>query len=227
MASLERNSHVDPPIQPPDTDRVGWAVELIHSVCDPVVAAHCERSFQFAGLIARLEGLQPDLEVLFLGTVLHDLGLAPRLQGPDRFEMRGANHVREVLLGTGMDPVRVGNVWDVIALHASSAIAAHKSLETSLANRGISVDVRGAGIERLSPVDVERVLACFPRRGFTETFSRILIAEVHANPASARLSWLESIAARSIPGYQPTDFLAALESSTAAFPPDPIPQFPA
>ena len=223
MPSLEFNSHAELPIIPPDTDRVRWASELVHSACDPVVAAHCERSFQFAGLIAGLEGLQPDLEVLFLGTALHDLGLSPRLAGPDRFEMRGANHVREALLGSGMDPVRVGNVWDVIALHASSAIAAHKSLETNLANRGISVDVRGAGIERLSSTDVQSVLAAFPRRGFTDAFTRILIEEVQTNLASTRFSWLESIAARSIPGYTPTDFLEVLQSSAAAFPPDPIP----
>jgi hypothetical protein len=205
----------DVPIIAPDTERVRWASELIWSACDPVVAAHCERSFQFAGLIARLEGLEPDLEVLFLGTVLHDLGLSARLAGPDRFEMRGANHVREVLLDTGMDPVRVGNVWDIIALHASTAIAAHKSVETSVGNRGVSADVRGNGIERLNPADVGSVLAAWPREGFTDAFAQILINEVRSNPSSTRLSWLESVAVRSVPGFTATDFLDVLHTSSS------------
>lgn len=211
----------DPPIVPPDTDRAKWASELIHSACDPEVAAHCQRSFQFAGLVARLEGLQPDWEVLFLGTVLHDLGLGPDFAGRDRFEMRGANHVREVLLGSGMDPGRVENVWDIIALHASTAIAAHKSRETYLSNRGISVDVRGAGIDRFPPGDVASVLAAWPRRGFVKALSQILINEVRTNPDSARHSWMESIAVRSVPGFTPTNFLDVLDASSTAFPPDP------
>jgi hypothetical protein len=208
----------DLPITPPDTDRVRWATELIEGACDPEVAAHCRRSFQFAGMLARLDGARPDLEVLYLGTVLHDLGLAPALAGPERFEMRGANHAREVLLGTGMDPVRVGNVWDVIALHASTAIAAHKSVETDLANRGISLDVRGNGIERISPGDLARVLARWPRTGFPDAFARILLDEVRANPASVRLSWMESIALDAVPGFVPTHFLDLLHASSAAFP---------
>ena len=213
----------DLPIEPPDTDRMRWASELIGSACDPVVAAHCQRSFQFAGLVARLEGLQPDLEVLYLGTVLHDLGLAAQLAGPDRFEMRGANHVRTVLLDTGMDPVRVGNVWDMIALHASTAIAAHKSIETYIGNRGISLDVRGNGIERLNVADVASVLAVWPRAGFTDAFAQILIDEVRRNPSSTRLSWMESIAAASVPGFTPTNFLDVLHTSSATFLSDPPP----
>jgi hypothetical protein len=155
--------------------------------------------------------------------VLHDLGLAAQLAGSDRFEMRGANHVRQVLLETGMDPVRVGNVWDIIALHASTAIAAHKSVETYVGNRGISLDVRGNGIETLNLDDVASVLAVWPRAGFTDAFTQILINEVRTNPSSTRLSWLESIAVGSVPGFTPTNFLAVLHASSATFPADPIP----
>jgi len=39
-----------------------------------VVAGHCRRSYQFAALIARADGVGIDEEVLYLGTLLHDLG---------------------------------------------------------------------------------------------------------------------------------------------------------
>ncbi len=220
--SVQSRQTSDLPIVAPDTDHVRWASELIWSACDPAVAAHCERSFQFAGLVAKLEGLEPDFEVLFLGTVLHDLGLSALNPGPDRFEMRGANFVRRTLLERDMDPVRVANVWDVIALHASREIAAHKSLETYIGNRGVSIDVTGAGVDRLALADVAAVLAAWPRSGFSDTFARLVTAEVRANPSSTRLSWLESVAVESIPKFAATNFLDVLRASSSVFPPDPI-----
>jgi hypothetical protein len=59
------------------------------------------------------------------------------------FEVRGANVVRTMPLGHGMDRDWVANVWDGIAIHASSALARHKSPETRYSSHGISLDVRG------------------------------------------------------------------------------------
>ena len=138
---------IEPPIAPPDTDLARLAQHLLYATCQPHVAGHCERSFQFAALLARAEEIDLDAEVLYIGTILHDVGLATRFAGPDRFEMRGANAVRSLLVDAEMEPLRAEKVWDVIALHASTAIASHKSAETRIANRGISIDVRGQGAQ--------------------------------------------------------------------------------
>jgi hypothetical protein len=151
--------------------------------------------------------------VLYVGTLLHDLGLAEDFHGPDRFEARGANVVREVLLDRGMSPNRAGNVWDIIALHATSTLAAHKSPETNLANRGISVDVRGKGHEHLDPADVRTVLDTWPRQTFPMTFEAALSREVQANPSTARFCWMESVAVEYVPGYQAASFLDSLRAS--------------
>lgn len=203
----------DSPIEPPTTELAGWASELLHRVCDPEITAHCERSFQFAGLIARAEGLTVDMEVVYIGTLLHDVGLADPLAGPERFEARGANAVRTLLLEAGMDPARVANVWDVIALHATSTLAAHKSPETNLANRGISIDVRGVGFDRLPTVDVRSILDTWPRVTFATAFERLLADEVRTNPSTARFSWLESVAVAHVECYVPGDFIAGLRAS--------------
>jgi hypothetical protein len=200
-------------IEPPDTSLARQARDLLHDCCEPHLIAHCERSFQFAGLVARAEVIELDSEVLYIGTLLHDVGLSARFPGVGRFEMRGANAVRSLLLEGGMESVRAEKVWDVIALHASSAIAAHKSVETRIANRGISIDVRGAGAEQLPPGAVRSVLDAWPRTEFPVAFSQTLIDEVCANPSSVRSSWMESIAVEYVPGFEPSDFLATLHSS--------------
>jgi len=151
--------------------------------------------------------------VLYLGTVLHDVGLSPAAEGSERFEVRGANLVRALLLEHGMDRARVANVWDCIAMHASTPLARHKSPETRYVNRGIALDVRGAGAETLDLAVVRAVLERWPRHDFPARFEAVLADEVRANPDSARMSWLESVASAHVPGFVPTDFLDALRAS--------------
>ncbi len=203
----------NPPVAAPETELARWARDFAYTNCPQPVVAHSERSFQFAALTARAEEVEVDLEVLYIGTILHDVGLANVFDGPERFEMRGANVVRTLLLEAGMERGRAETTWDVIALHASTAIAAHKSVETRIANRGISIDVRGAGAEHLPAAAVRAVLDTWPRRQFPAAFGEVLIDEVRAHPGSVRSSWMECIAVAHVAGFEPTDFLATLESS--------------
>ena len=200
-------------IAPTETPLAREAAALLDAECDRELAGHCRRSYQFATLIARAEAVEVDEEVLYVGTLLHDLGLAPRYDGPERFDVRGANVVRALLLDHGMERPRAENVWDVIALHATSAMAQHKSPETRIANRGISVDVRGVGADVLPTDAVRAVLDEWPRRDFPGAFTRLLVDEVRAHPDTVRFSWLESVAAAHVPGFEVADFLAVLRAS--------------
>lgn len=182
--------------------------------CPPAVVAHSERSYRFAAGLALADGVELDDEVLYVGTILHDIGLAPAAAGSERFEVRGANLVRGLLLDNEMAPDRAANVWDVIAMHASTPLARHKSPETRYANRGIALDVRGVGAEPLPAAFVRTVLDRWPRREFATEFERILADEVRAHPDSVRMSWLESVASVHVPGFVPTDFLTGLRDSS-------------
>jgi hypothetical protein len=199
-------------VEPPNTVLADGARRLLDQ-CPPVVIAHSERSYQFAAAFAAADGVGIDQEVLYLGTILHDVGLSPAAAGSERFEVRGANLVRALLLEHGMDRARVANVWDCIAMHASTPLARHKSPETRYANRGIALDVRGAGAETLDLAVVRAVLERWPRHDFPARFEAVLAEEVRANPHSVRMSWLESVASAHVPGFVPTDFLAALHAS--------------
>jgi hypothetical protein len=199
-------------IDPPATALAAEVRRLLDQ-CAPVVAAHSERSYQFAAAFAVTDGTELDEEVLYLGTVLHDVGLSPAADGTERFEMRGANLVRELLLDHGMEGDRIANVWDCIAMHASTALARHKSPETRYANLGIALDIRGSGAEALDPALVRAVLDRWPRHDFPAQFEAVLADEVRAHPDFLRMSWLESVASVHVPGFVPTDFLAGLRAS--------------
>jgi hypothetical protein len=203
-----------PPVEPVRSETAEWASLMAHRECPTHVAAHAERSFQFAALVAITENIDVDLEAVYVGTLLHDLGLRDHQASGVRFEMRGANEVRTALLERGWAKDRAETVWDVIALHASGAIAAHKSPETYVVNVGISIDIRGRGHEHLDPTDVRAVLDAYPRAEFPAAMAATLSCEVVANPATVRLSWLESVAEVAIAGYQPMKFLDALHASS-------------
>jgi HD domain len=199
-------------IDPPATSLAAEVRRLLDQ-CAPVIAAHSERSYQFAAAFAATDGVELDDEVLYLGTALHDVGLSPAADGSERFEVRGANLVRVLLLDHGMERDRVANVWDCIAMHASTPLARHKSPETRYANRGIALDVRGSSAEGLDPALVRTVLDRWPRHDFPSEFEAVLADEVRAHPDSVRMSWLESVAEVHVPGFVPTDFLAGLRST--------------
>lgn len=199
-------------VVPPATAITGELRSLL-ATTHTEVAAHSERSYQFAAALALVDGADVDDEVLYVGTVLHDIGLAPGADGAERFEVRGANLVRELLLDNGMASDRAANVWDIIAMHASTPLARHKSVETRYANSGIALDVRGAGGESLPHEFVRAVLDRWPRHGFPAAFEQVLADEVRAHLDSVRMSWLESVAVAHVPGFSPTDFLAALRAS--------------
>lgn len=205
---------LDGPIVPPETPLAVAAHRLVSESCPAHVVAHCERSYRFASLLARVDGIDVDDEVVYLGVIMHDLGLAPRFQTDARFDVGGANAARAWLLEAGMDVRRAEVVWDIVALHASSAIAQHKSPETAVANGGISIDVRGAGVDRMPAAAVRRILDAFPRAGFPEAFHRSLVDEVRRNPSAVRLSWMEGMAIRHVDGYRAADFEAGLLDSS-------------
>jgi hypothetical protein len=204
----------DGPIAPPETTLAVAAHRLVSESCPAHVVAHCERSFRFAVMLTRVAEIDVDAEVVYLGVIMHDLGLAPRFHGDARFDVGGANAARSWLVEAGMDVRRAEVVWDIVALHASSAIAQHKSAETAVANSGISIDVRGVGVDRLPVEAVRRVLDEFPRVGFPEAFHRTLVHEVRRNPDAVRMSWMEGMAIRYVDGYRAADFEAGLLDST-------------
>jgi hypothetical protein len=200
-------------ITPPKTVITNEITELLRQQ-DPVVSDHCERTYQFAAGFAKLDGVEIDDEVLYLGTVLHDLGLCAGGDETARFEIRGANRVRDLLFEHGMERDRVENVWDCIAMHATSSFARHKSVETRYSSRGISVDIRGVGAEALPSELIRAVLDRWPRQDFTTLFSEVLRNEVRAHPETTRWSWLESITIAEVPGFVPVNILDVIHAST-------------
>jgi hypothetical protein len=188
------------------------AERLLRSSSPGFLVEHCRRSFQLAMLFAASQGLEADVEVLFAGVMLHDLGLTPAYRSPTvRFEVASANAARALALEHGMSTERAENVWDVAALHGTGGIAAFKSPETAAGADGVGADVTGLGLERLDPRLVGRIMATRP--GFARPFVDAVVADLRDKPQVASSTWMAIIAQDHLPGFrQPSIEQLALAS---------------
>ena len=193
-------------IRLPDSRLALEATELAREASSPMLFNHVMRSYFFGELLARTRGLKYDSELVYLATVLHDLGLTERFRGPFRFEVDGANAAREFLKARGVPPENTTLVWDAIALHSSPGIALHKEPEVVVAALGIGIDVPGFGADELPSGALEQVVAAYPRLRFKTAFMDQLIEMAKRKPQVTFGSFLVDVGYRHVPGFSCPNF---------------------
>jgi putative intracellular protease/amidase len=152
----------------PTTPLARTAYEFAAAAEPAYLFNHSVRSYLFARLVAAARGLQPDDdyddELLFLGCVLHDLGLteAANAGRHGRFEVLSAAAAATFLGRHGLPKPLVDVVCDAIALHTSAGIAETRTAEVALTRAGIAVDL-GADAQ-VVPADAATIMHDrFPR----------------------------------------------------------------
>jgi hypothetical protein len=156
----------------PDSALCLAAVELARGHELPAIVNHSIRTFLYAELAATPLGLRAEVDYardeLFVACVLHDVGTAAAYNGPQRFEVEGADAAVRFLAGAGAPADVRQRVWEAIALHTSPGIAERMGPLTRLTRAGVVTDFAAptadqahrAQIEsRLPRLDIERRLA--------------------------------------------------------------------
>src|SRR5262249_43155588 len=146
-----------------DTPLTRAVVDYAKRISEAYLFNHAMRSWVFAEALGRAKGLAYDREVVAIGTILHDIGLTDGVSGANRFEVNGADAAVSFIRGRGLSDRRVQLVWDLVALNSTPSLALHKEPEVAVGTMGIGLDYGGFGIEALTAVDLERILAAFPR----------------------------------------------------------------
>ena len=164
-------------IKVPDSSIVRQAEELARSVSNDVLFNHVMRCYWFGELFARQEGKKVDSELMFLSSVLHDLGLTEHAPGPHRFEIEGAGAARIFLVEQGVSTDRAQKVWDNIALHVWD-MNYFRDDTSRLMQLGLAYDVSGVPGAQLDPTDVAEVVRRYPRLNFKRAFNEMLDHEV-------------------------------------------------
>jgi hypothetical protein len=163
----------------PDTALVRDTTEYIRDVENDLLFDHSRRVFLFGALQGQRRGLTPDLELLYVGAMFHDIGLTADFRDSMlRFEVDGANAAEKFLRDRGLDDATVRKVWLSIALHTTPGVPEFLDPEIALVTAGVETDVLGIGRDDL-PADVrDAVTAAHPRPDFKR---RILQAFTDGN----------------------------------------------
>jgi hypothetical protein len=187
----------------PDSTLMTDVLEYAHMLYEPYLFNHAMRSCLFAAKIKQLKGIDCDLEVVAVGTLLHDIGLAAGVSGANRFEVNGAEAASSFVKERGVSSRRAQLIWDLVALNSTPSIALHKEAEVAVGTMGIGLDYGGFFFELVPPADISAVLQAFPRlkmkARFTETCCR-LVAE---KPETTSDNFLRDFGERFVPGYKP------------------------
>ena len=161
-------------IELPDTPLVHDVTDYIRAQENDLLFDHSRRVFFFGALQGLHRGLRPDLELLYVGAMFHDIGLTEPYRSSNlRFEVDGANAARDFLLERGCDEADAEKVWLGIALHTTPGIPEFLGPEIALVTAGVETDVLGIGRDDLSPEALAAVTAAHPRPDFKR---RILAA---------------------------------------------------
>jgi len=153
-------------------------------------------------LFAAANELKVDLEVLYAGVLLHDLGLTLQFHSSSvRFEVASGDVARTFVRENGMSPKRAEDVWDVAVLHGTGGIAAYKSAETFAAASGIGADVTGLGLDGFRKDLFDRIMVTRP--GFAKPFVDAIVTDLQDKPQVANGTWMALIAEAHIAGFRP------------------------
>jgi len=163
----------------PDTPLVRDVTALIREAEDDLLFNHSRRVFLFGALQGQLRGLEPDLELLYVGAMFHDIGLTARYRTSNlRFEVDGANAARDFLLERGITEAAARTAWLSIALHTTPGVPEFLDPEIALVTAGVETDVLGIGLDDLPADALDAVTAAHPRPAFKR---RILQAFADGN----------------------------------------------
>ncbi len=185
----------------PDSPVISLAIEYAREHSEPYLFNHVMRSWLFAESVAQLNHVAHDGEVLAVATLLHDLGLAEKFYGAQRFEVESANIARSFARRQGFDGRRTQLIWDGVALNSTPSIALHKEAEVSLCTLGIGLDWGGFGYESLSRERIAAIVDAFPRLQMKQQFSRAVCRLCETRPATTYDNFARDFGERFVSGY--------------------------
>jgi hypothetical protein len=158
------------------------ALALARESSPPFLFNHAVRTHAWALEFARLDGVEHDPELLYVGALLHDLGLTDRFDGPRCFENESAAAAVDFARQHGWDDLRSERLANAIRLHAHPRVIPEDGAEGYLLSEATSCDVRGHRLPELPRATVESVIARYPRLDFADGFIDLLEAQAVAKP---------------------------------------------
>jgi hypothetical protein len=178
----------------PDSPAAKRALAVAESLSEPYLLNHCYRTFFWGSLLARADNVRFDAELLFVASILHDLGLtvahAHGAAGEKCFAVTGARCAREAMTPVQWNSRRLDALEEAITLHLNLIVPVDRhGTEASLLHAGAGLDVVGARLPEIRGPAVDAVLHQHPRLDYKVRFQGVVDNQCSIRPNS-RIAFL-------------------------------------
>jgi hypothetical protein len=197
----------------PDSEHARKAASLVERVHSQAMLNHVHRTWWFAEFLGRKRELNYDRELVYLASILHDLGLTEEFAADQRFEVEGADAASRLVVADGYSKEKADLVWQAIALHSSLGIADRLRPEIALVCMGAHVDVMGLFVDELSAQLIDDTLTLYPRMGFKAAFQQALAEVAKNKPHTTVGTGLADIGRRHVHGFSIPDVCDLLDGA--------------
>jgi hypothetical protein len=199
----------------PESKLAREVTELVRDTEPPLLFHHSSRVYYWGALTGKRRGLRFDPELLYAGTMFHDMGLTPaHASAHERFEVDGANLARDFLRSHGIDERDIETVWTAIALHTTPRIPQHMHPVIALVTAGVEMDVLGIAFSEFTQAEREAVLRMHPRpTRFKEEIIQAFYDGFHRKPETTFGTVNADVLADKDPSFQPENFCRVIRAS--------------
>ncbi|MEV0402796.1 HD domain-containing protein [Actinoallomurus sp. NPDC050550] len=172
--------------EPPDSALARRVLALAEATYSAPLLGHCLRCWLWADLLAGLDGVGYDEELLYVSCLLHDLALMdPYRPGQAQcFAVHGGEVALAALVSHGAPESFAEAAAEAITLHMNIRMPAGSGPEARLLHDAAHLDVVGTRARRLSPDAIRAVLDRHPRSGFASAFVELMRREATERPRS-------------------------------------------
>ncbi|MDP9987597.1 hypothetical protein J2S98_002764 [Arthrobacter oryzae] len=168
-----------------DSDVLAAAEDWLVGLLQPPIFNHCARVFEYARAIAAREGWAVDIAALRITSLFHDAGTADEYDGPQRFEVEGADAAAAFLTTHGWEAGRVDSVWEAIALHTSPQIAERRGPVARYLRLGVRADFGDDTLPPRAEKHRSEVQATYPRLMIEQCLGQAVVEQALRNPEKA------------------------------------------
>jgi hypothetical protein len=187
----------------PDSLLAKEATRILREYSTELLFAHSMRVYQFAAELGRQQNLRFDSELLYVAAVYHDFGLIKWFSSQnERFEVDGANAVRQFLIAHDVPEEKAQTAWEAIALHTTPGVTQYLRPEVALLYSGVCLDVLGRGFDQFPSELRDEIVAKYPRKNFKEEFPRAYFGGFAHKPRTTYGTVNASICERFIPNFK-------------------------
>jgi hypothetical protein len=169
------------------------AYEVAATYSSPALLNHCRRSYVWAAALAELRGIAFDAELLYVSTMLHDIGLVETFDNATLSFDDAGGHVAWVFgAGAGWPEERRQRAHEVIVRHMWDSVDVEMDPEGHLLEVATGLDISGRN-PQWWPVDLrEDVLERIPRLGLAAEFTACFRSQAQRKPQSSAAAALQS-----------------------------------